>query len=118
MSLFNRKKKPDIEISWADIDSKDKAIEAVNRKELYPMLMLPPEWGGVEDDRNIVYVPSFVLDSIASIDRIVNDLIKQGREVDYKCTPSYKGNSVVPSKLVIKIKTSTGGNLDTEIDIW
>ncbi len=119
MGLFNKKAKNDNvtrEEYYSNIDSQNKAIEQFKKKNLCKLFLFPLELGGADDPRNIVYVPDFVLEAKASIDSTVLELLQKNLVEGYSCSPEYKGNSFIPSKLNIHV---TGQRtLDSVIDIW
>jgi hypothetical protein len=102
---------------FSDTDSKAKAEARVQRGELEKMLLLPAEFGGTDDPRNIVYVPVGFIAVKAGIDtNIIKPLVAESKITQYQALPEYQGRSFVP--IAIKIVASNPDSFTTEINIW
>jgi hypothetical protein len=102
---------------FSDIDSRAKAEERLQRRELEKMFLLPPEFGGTDDPRNIVYVPLGFAAIKSDIDtNIIKPLIAESKITEYQSLPEYQGKSFVP--IAIKITASNPGSFTTTINIW
>jgi hypothetical protein len=102
---------------FSHVDSLEKAEQLAARGELARLHLFPVEFGGVDDPRNLVYVPPFVVDLKHGIDtNIVRPLIEQGQVRSYEATPQYEGASFVPS--AIEIRASDPENFQTSLKIW
>jgi hypothetical protein len=102
---------------FSHVDSLEKAEELVSRGELARLHLFPPEFGGTDDPRNLVYVPPFVVDLKHQTDaNVVLPLIEQGRVSSYEATPQYEGASFVPC--AIEIRASDPGDVQTSLRIW
>jgi hypothetical protein len=77
---------------------------------------MPLDWGGEDVAVNIIYVPEFVVEQKAVIDGAIEDFLVAGLSINYSCAPEYKGNSFIPSRLVI----SYSGDRENShtIEIW
>jgi hypothetical protein len=102
---------------FSHVDSLEKAEQLVSRGELARLHLVPPEFGGVDDARNVVYVPPFVVDLKQQTDaNVVLPLIEQEQARSYEATPRYEGASFVPC--AIEIRASDPGDLRTSLAIW
>src|SRR5947207_3003108 len=102
---------------FSDTDSKAKAEARVQRGELEKMLLLPAEFGGIDDPRNIVYVPVGFVAIKAGIDtNIIKPLVAGSKITQYQALPEYQGKSFVP--IAIKIAASNPDSFTTDINIW
>ncbi len=102
---------------FSDTSSKEKAEARVQRGELEKLFLLPAEFGGTDDPRNVVYVPRGFVAIKANIDvNIIKPLIAQDKVTRYEATPEYQGKSFVP--IAIKIVASDPGSFTTSINIW
>ena len=101
---------------FSGIDSNIKAIALFEKGELSKIYLMPLEFGGEDIDVNTVYVPEFVQVFKKQFDKIVEDLLIDGKRLSYSAEPEYKGKSFVPSKLTIVV---SGDSEFTEtITIW
>ncbi|WP_340062972.1 hypothetical protein [Ascidiimonas aurantiaca] len=101
---------------FSDIDSIEKVIELYEKGELFKIYMMPLEFGGGDSAENTLYVPEFVQKFKKQYDKIVEDLLLDGKKLSFEATPEYKGRSFVPSKLKLVV---TGDSEFTEtIHIW
>jgi len=106
-------------LDFSHIDSKEKVLAATEKGELLPILLFPEIFGGEAEEDNTVYVPPGILGEhnqiIATLARFVEESLIDGLNV----TPEYKGNSVVPSKIIIHTsKAEELGPFNPTIDIW
>jgi hypothetical protein len=102
---------------FSHVDSLEKAEQLVSRGELTRLHLFPPEFGGVDDPRNLVFVPPFVVDLKHGIDtNVIRPLIEQGQVGSYEATPQYEGASFVPS--AIEIRASDPEEFRTSLKIW
>jgi hypothetical protein len=102
---------------FSSVDSQAKAEARVQAGEMERLLLLPTEFGGTEDSRNVVYVPRGFVAIKAGIDtNIIKPLVASGRITQYRAVPEYEGRSFVP--IAIQIVASNPGSLTTDINIW
>ena len=98
------------------IDSLEKAMELFEKGELSKIYMMPLEFGGEDSPENTLYVPEFVQELKNRFDKMVEDLLLDGKKLSFEATPEYKGKSFVPAKLILVV---TGDSEFTEtITIW
>lgn len=101
---------------YSAIDSNEKAQQLYAKKELVKLHLMPLDWGGEDIAMNIIYVPEFVVEEKAVIDGMIEDLLVAGLSIHYSCSPEYKGNSLIPSRLLISY---SGDRVNTHtIEIW
>src|SRR5205807_2520747 len=118
--MFNWfKKRPPIPDGpdFSDTNSEEKAEARLQRGELEKLFLLPTDFGGTDDPRNIVYVPRGFAAIKANIDtNIIKPLVADSKVTSYEATPEYQGKSFVP--IAIKIVASDPGSFTTAINIW
>lgn len=99
------------------IDSRAKAERLLEVGELEKLFLLPAEFGGTEDPRNVVYVPRGFVAIKRDIDmNIIRPLVDSGKITGYQATPEYQGQSFIP--IAVKIVASNPGSFTTDINIW
>lgn len=86
--------------------------------ELSPLYLMPIRFNGEESERNRLFVPAVVVELKDQYDDIVEDLLDQGKINGYSCTPTYKGNSFVPSELTIIARNNREDVFTQTINIW
>ena len=102
---------------FSHVDSREKAERLVSRGELALLHLVPPEFGGTDDPRNLVYVPPFAVELKQRTDaNVIAPLVREGRVCSYAATPRYDGASFVPAS--IEIRASDPGDLTTSLRIW
>lgn len=114
--LFRKEKKAAVD--FMDIDSNEKVMELAEKGVLVPLYLMPLRFHGEEAANNRLFVPPFAAELKDRYDDMVEDLLSQDRVDGYSCTPEYKGNSFVPSKIQVTAKKD-GKPVFTEIiNIW
>jgi len=102
---------------FSGIDSQAKAEARVAAGDLERLFLLPPEFGGTDDARNIVFVPVGFAAIKARMDtNIIHPLAAEGKVTEYRAEPEYQGRSFVP--IAIKILASAPGSFTATIKIW
>ena len=119
--MFNWFKKPSPTPSggpdFSDTDSRAKAEARVQRGELEKLWLLPEEFGGTDDPRNVVYVPIGFVAAKARIDtNFIKPLVADGKITEYRATPEYQGKSFVP--IAIRVVASNPRCFVSDINIW
>ena len=61
--------------------------------------LLPAEFGGPDDPRNITYLPPAVAARKRDIDHWVSEKLASGEDLDYQVIPEYDFESFVPTRL-------------------
>ena len=102
---------------FSGIRSRDQAESAAIAGTLEPLYLLPPELGGTDDPRNVLYVPIGVADAKRRIDLdVVAPLVEDGSVTQYRCHPEYQGDSFVP--IALSIRAWEPREFTATIDIW
>lgn len=84
---------------------------------LVRLLLVPRAFGGTTDASNVVFVPAWVADRKAGIDReTIHPLTRVGKFSGYSARPAYRGNSLVPSS--ITVHACDPGDFSAVIEIW
>jgi hypothetical protein len=84
---------------YSHVDSRETAEQLVSRGELARLHLVPPEFGGTDDARNLVYVPPFVVELKQQTDaNAVAPLVREGRVRCYVATPQYEGPASSPRR--------------------
>ena len=102
---------------FSHLDSQAKVEAACRNGDLEPLYLLPLEFGGADDENNILYVPIGLADIKAGIDQnVIGPLVDEGKVTQYRAEPEYQGDSFVP--IALKITAWEPGNFTTTIKIW
>lgn len=104
---------------YSHVTSRESAQTLVAKGELFTVLLFPQEFGGEENQENIVYVPPGIPElKVQNTDTLIR-FFKDGLIDNLTVTPEYKGDSLVPSRIVIKAThSSKGGSFEPTIEIW
>ena len=103
-------------VDFNTIDSNEKAMSLFQQDKLAKIYLMPLEFGGVDGPQNTLYTPAFAALFKSRFDAMIEDLLREGKELSYTASPKYKGTSFIPSSLTISV---TGEAEFTEtIDIW
>ncbi|WP_025728232.1 hypothetical protein [Atopobacter phocae] len=105
-------------LDFTDIDSKEKAIKEVEEGKLSELYLLPARFNGTNDARNIVFVPPVHRDLKERCDERIEHMIQDHLVNGYTCYPKYKGESFVPSDLVIEATKGDQKVYTETISIW
>lgn len=117
MGIFDKLKQKN-EISFIDVDSNEKAIDLANKGILKPLYLIPLRFNGEESAQNRVFVPQAIVELKDRYDDIVEELLIQEKVNGYLCTPEYKGNSFIPSKISLVAKKDGIPVFTETINIW
>lgn len=115
-SWFKKKQESPEGPVFNEIDSPAKAQAAHKRRELSMIYLFPLVFGGEEAEINSLYVPEFAAMLKERFDNMVVDLFEKGLVTGYSASPEYKGQSVVPSALVLEAKGK--GGITERIEVW
>jgi hypothetical protein len=114
---FKKKSPPPSGPDFSAIDSREKAEELFRRGELEKLFLMPLEFGGIDDPRNVVFVPVGIAAAKAGIDQnVIAPLVEEGRVSQYSATPEYQGRSFIP--IAIRVTASDPGQFSSTIHIW
>ena len=116
--MFNFfKKKSNNGPDFSEIDSKEKAIELYKKGQLEKLFLLPLEYGGADNELNVLYVPIGIGSMKQNIDfNVISGLIQDGTVSQYVASPNYIGKSFIPSEIVIRAYNP--GEFTTSIKVW
>ncbi|AVH64074.1 MULTISPECIES: DUF6882 domain-containing protein [Nostoc cyanobionts] len=90
----------------ARVNSREAAIAAHLAGELEKVYLFPIEFGGIDDEVNIVYVSSLAAAEKKAFDVEVGRLLEQGKVGNYEACPEYDDQSFIPSRIVVKASGS------------
>lgn len=102
--------------SYADICSNDTAEQYYVAGHLQKLHLIGLAFGGDDSSFNTLYVSPAAALQKREIDNYIVDLLQQGYKVQYKAFPEYKGNSFIPSKVIIEVDGDQ--TFTKEIEIW
>lgn len=101
---------------YSAIDSDEKAQKLFIKKELVKLYLTPLEFGGPDLRINILFVPPFANSQKNDFDTKIGEMLQDGLKLGYSASPQYKGNSLIPSQIILNVK---GDSTITEtINIW
>lgn len=104
---------------FSHIDSRQKAIEAVESGDLVTILAYPEIFGGEDTEINTLYVPPAILPVHNQIIETLVRYVDEGLIDNLQLKPEYKGKSFVPSELKMFTSHSTKpGQFNPSIKIW
>ena len=115
---FGKKKKPAPQgPDFSQVDSQAKAEALFRKGDLEKLFLIPPEFGGADNEDNVLYVPRGVAAAKSGIDlNVIRPLIEAGKVTQYKTDLEYQGDSSIP--IAIKITAWEPGQFTTTINIW
>lgn len=104
---------------YSHVTSQEAAEALVAKGELFTVLLFPQEFGGEEIQENMVYVPPGIPElKVQNTDTLIR-FFKDGLIDNLTVTPEYKGDSLVPSRIVIKATHgSKSGSFEPTIEVW
>lgn len=103
---------------FSRVTSQAIARDMAARGELVPVLLFPAELGGADTPENTVYIPPAV---VSSRDMITETLIRfSGDGLITKLTvkPEYRGDSVVPARIVYDATGKGKGGFGGVVEVW
>lgn len=112
ISTTEREKQPD----FSKITTISKAVDLSKKGQLVKVHLIALEFGGEDSERNILYVPEFAQIIKHRFDKMIEELLIDGKKLGYSAEPEYKGNSVIPSKL--KMTVTGESEFKETINIW
>ena len=120
VNWFKKKKNSETEIKngpdFSEIDSNEKAIDLYNKGELVKIHLMPIEFGGDDNPMNTLYAPEFAKEFKGRFDGMIEQMLIDGKQLSYSTSPKYKGNSFIPSQLIITVDGDV--NFEETINIW
>ena len=101
---------------FSKIDSNKKVVELFKKGQLTEIHLMPLEFGGEDSPMNILYAPEFTKVFKQRFDKMIEELLIDGKELNYSIVPEYKGKSFIPSKL--KISVTGDSEFFETINVW
>lgn len=87
--------------------------------ELVPIYLFPPNLGGPEIEQNQVYVTPAAAESNRLLVLTIEKFVADGLLNQMDVRPEYRGDSLVPSKLVFEAWNTEGdGRFEPSIEVW
>lgn len=106
-------------LDFSHIDSRQKAIEAVESGDLVAILAYPEILGGEDIELNTLYVPPAISDIHNQIVETLVRYVNQELIDNLQVKPVYKGKSFVPAEIKMLSHHSTKpGEFNPSIQIW
>lgn len=103
-------------IDFSTIDNNQKAVALYEQNKVSKIHLMPLRFGGEDIPQNTLYVPHFVLELKNRYDNLIEELIREGKQLSYSAAPAYKGQSFIPSS--ITITASGDADFSETIEIW
>lgn len=116
MGLFDIFRRKDAPLNLAKVRRGKILDEALKKGELVIVYLTPLAFGGAEDETNAIYTPPAAAKIKQQCDDTAERLFAGGEISAYRAIPQYKGKSVVPS--CIKIRVTGITNFEQTIRIW
>lgn len=116
MGLFDIFRRKDAPLNLAKVRHGKILDEALKKGELVVVYLMPLAFGGAADETNAVYAPPAAAKIKQQCDDTVERLFVSGEVSEYRAMPQYKGKSIVPS--CIKIKVTGVTSFEQTIRIW
>ena len=106
-------------LDFTDVDSLEKARALFRAGKLEELYLFPVEFGGQAVPQNIVYVPRGIAEIKRRMDATIGKMVQDGAISKYVARPEYKGDSFIPSKIIIETShPDKAGALNPTINIW
>lgn len=106
-------------LDFTDVDSLEKALALFRAGKLEELYLFPVEFGGQANRQNIVYVPRGIAEIKRGMDATIGKMVQEGAVTQYVARPEYKGNSFIPSKIIIETShPDKPGAFNPTINIW
>lgn len=107
------------QLDFSHVDSREKAEAMAEKGELFRILLFPAEFGGQHVPPNTVYVPAGIPEIKDRITQTLITYVQDGLIDNLTVSPEYKGNSFVPSRIVMETSHSgKPGQFNPIIEIW
>jgi hypothetical protein len=101
---------------FSSVYSLQKAQELYERGDLEKVYLFPLDAGGQDVPQNIVYLPLGLGEMKNKIDGTISKMAEDGSVSRYSATPEYKGNSFIPSKIVVRAWDP--GDFTATVEVW
>ena len=108
-----------VTLDFSHVNSLQKALVLFREGKLERLLLCPLEFGGQEIPQNVLYVPLGIAAIKQRLDGTIQKMVNDGNISSYQAVPEYKGNSFIPSKILIKASHhEKPGAFNPTINIW
>jgi hypothetical protein len=102
-----------------DVTSFEKAEQLFHEGALFKVLLIPPEFNGRSSDANTVYLPKSASNAKDQVTESLLKLKREGQITSLDMQLVYKGNSVVPTEIVMKSwHKERLGEFTNTIKVW
>ena len=106
-------------LDFSDVTSIEQSRALAEEGRLFPIHLMPLEFGGQDIPLNILYVPPGVPEVKDQITAMIYKLANDGIVTNMTVKPSYKGNSLIPSRIYIEtFSDANSGSFNPTIEIW
>lgn len=103
----------------SDVTTKAAARRLVRQGRLVEISLFPTELGGPDDPQNMSFVTPEAADARATVIGTLRRYIQQGLVDQLDVVPDYKGDSIVPSRIMMTASHSAeDGEIALEIAVW
>ena len=102
---------------FSAVDTAEKAAELCRRGDLERIFLVPLDFGGADDERNMLYVPVGVGQVKAQIENeTIRAMAREGKVSSFEASVEYEGASVIP--ISITVVASDPGRFTSTINVW
>jgi hypothetical protein len=103
---------------FAGVTTTASARRLVRSRVLRPVALFPHEFGGPKDAHNVAYVTPDAEARRAALIAELRPRIASGELETMDVEPAYRGDSVVPTRIVMIAHRRAGGDVRLTIDVW
>ena len=104
---------------FSKITSMEQVHTLLHQGDLFRILLFPPEFGGTDDDRNVVYVPAGIPEIKDQLTGTLVRFTNEGIIDQLAVEPEYRGQSLIPCKIKMRAwHSEKPGGINPSIDIW
>ncbi len=104
---------------FSEVTSRADVRQLVETGELVPIYLFPLSLGGPDMEPNIVHVTPEAAEAKALIDGTIEQMVADGQLDQMDVRPEYRGDSFVPSRIVVEAWNSQGeGRFEPTIEVW
>lgn len=103
----------------SEVTTKAAARRLVRQGRLVEISLFPTELGGPDDPQNVAYITPEAAGARATAIGTLRRFLEDGQIDQLDVTPDYKGESIVPSRIVMTATHSEkGGEIVLTIEVW
>ena len=104
--------------NYTEIDNDEKAEKLLKIGILKEVYRIPIEFGGNESKDNIIILPLDPAGLKEKYDSVTKEMSDEKPFEEYKCTPKYKGKSIIPCEIVIEAIRDRENVWGMTIGVW